>query len=127
RYGPRSETPCRRNRRCDRSRRPAPHAGPPPEAERAVLERVDHAFLDRRDIIARHHAAGDLVFEREARAARHRLDVEHDIAVLAVAAGLFLVAAALLHALANGLAVTDRRLAPLDGDAVTVGEPLCGD
>ena len=64
------------------------------EAERAVLERVDDALLDRRDVIARHHAAGDLVLELEAGAARQRLDVEHDVAELAVAAGLLLVAAA---------------------------------
>ena len=36
------------------------------EAERPVLERVDHAFLDRRDVIARHRAAGDLLLELEA-------------------------------------------------------------
>ena len=65
------------------------------KAERAVLERVDHALLDRRDVVARHHAAGDLLLEHEAGAARQRLDVEHDVAELAVAAGLLLVAAAL--------------------------------
>ena len=65
------------------------------KAERPVLECVDHAFLDRRDVVARHHAAGDLVLEREAGAARQRLDVEHDVAELAVAARLLLVPAAL--------------------------------
>ena len=43
----------------------------------------------------RHRAADDLFVELEAGAARHRLDVEHDVAELAVAAGLLLVAAAL--------------------------------
>ena len=65
------------------------------KSQRAVLERVDHAFLDRGDVVARHHAAGDLLLEHEAGAARHRLDVEHDVAELAVAARLLLVAAAL--------------------------------
>ena len=97
------------------------------EAERTVLERVDDAFLDRWDVIARHHAAGDLVLEGKARAARHRLDVEHDVAVLAVAAGLFLVAAALHDAFADGLAVADARRAPLDGDAEAIAQPLGGD
>ena len=97
------------------------------EAERAVLERVDDALLDRRDIVARHHAAGDLFLEGEARAARHRLDVEHDIAVLAVAARLLLVPAALDDAFADGLAVADARLTPLDGDAVAVAQPFGGD
>ena len=64
------------------------------EAERAVLERVDDALLDRRDVIARHHAAGDLLLELEAGAARQRLDLEHHVAELAVTAGLLLVAAA---------------------------------
>ena len=65
--------------------------------------------------------------KRKARAARHRLDVEHDVAVLAVAAGLLLVPAALDDALADGFAVADARLAALDGDAVTVAETLGGD
>ena len=90
------------------------------KAERAVLERVDDAFLDGGNVVARHHAAGDLVLEGKARAARHRLDVEHDVAVLAVAARLLLVPAALHDAFADGLAVADARLAPLDGDAVAV-------
>ena len=92
-----------------------------------MLERVDDAFLDRRDIIARHHAAGDFVLEGKARAARHRLDVEHDVAVLAVTAGLFLVPAALHDAFADGLAIADARRAPLDGDAVAVAQALGGD
>ena len=81
------------------------------EAERPVLERVDDALLHRRDVVARHHAALDLLGEGEARAARQRLDVEHDVAVLAVAARLLLVAAALQDPLLDGLAIADRRLA----------------
>src|SRR5215470_7705295 len=36
----------------------------------ALRQRIDDAFLDRRDVIARHHAAGDLVFEDEPGIAR---------------------------------------------------------
>ena len=97
------------------------------EAERSVRQRVDDAFLDGGNIIARHDAAGDLLLEGKARAARQRLDVEHDVAVLAVAARLLLVAAALDDAFADGLAVADARLAPLDGDAEAVAQPLGGD
>jgi len=39
-------------------------------------------LLDRRNVIARNHAAGDLLLEREAGAARKRLDVEHASAEL---------------------------------------------
>jgi hypothetical protein len=37
------------------------------ETERAVLERIDNALLHRGDIVARHHAAGDLILERKTR------------------------------------------------------------
>src|SRR5208282_3033121 len=97
------------------------------KTEWAVLESVDDAFLDRRNVVARHHAAGDLVLERKARAARHRLDVDDHVAVLAVAARLLLVTAALDDALADGFPVADARLAPLDRDAVTVAQSLGGD
>src|SRR5690606_36431237 len=53
-----------------------------------------------------------------ARAARQRLDVEYHVAELAVAAGLFLVAAALGRALADRLAIADARLVRGDRDAV---------
>ena len=79
------------------------------EAERSVLERIDDAFLDRRNVIARHYAAGDLVLELESGAARQRLDLEHHVAELAVAAGLLLVAAALLDRLLDRLPVADAR------------------
>ena len=82
------------------------------------------SFFDRRDVVARHHAAGDFVLEGKARAARHRFDVEYDVTVLAVAAGLFLVTSALGYAFADGFAVTDAWLPPLDGNAVTVAEAL---
>src|SRR5215831_8473669 len=78
------------------------------EAEGPVLERVDDARLHRRNVIARHHAALDLLGEAEARPARQRFDVEHDVAVLAVAARLLLMATALHDALLDGLAIADR-------------------
>jgi len=90
------------------------------EAEGAVLERVDDAFLDRRNVVARHHAAGDLFLKRESSAARLRLDLEHYVAVLAVAAGLFLVPPALHDRFADGFTVADARGAPLDSDAVAI-------
>ena len=90
------------------------------KAERAVLERVDDAFLDRRNVIARHDAAGDLFFERESGAARPRLDLEHHVAVLTVAAGLFLVPPALHDRFADGFTVPDARGATLDSYAVAI-------
>ena len=73
------------------------------EAERTMLESVDDALLDRRNVISRHHTAGDLILELETRAARQRLDVEHHVAELAMTAGLLLVSAALRHRLADAV------------------------
>ena len=56
------------------------------EAERPALQIFAHALLDRADELARHGAADDLVVEFEARAARQRLDLDMDVAELAVAA-----------------------------------------
>src|SRR5689334_25273901 len=71
-----------------------------------MLERIDHALFDRRDVVSRHDAAGNAVLELEAVAARQRLDFKHHIAELAVTAGLLLVTATLRDRLADGLAVT---------------------
>ena len=92
------------------------------ETERAVLQRVDNSLLDRRDVIARHHPAGNLVLEGKTRPARHRLDFEHDVAVLAVTARLLLMTAALRNAFADGFAVADTWLPTLNGNAVTIAE-----
>ena len=92
-----------------------------------MLERVDHALLHRRDVVARHHAAGDLLLELEAGRARQRLDLEHHVAELAVAAGLLLVPAAHGDRLADGLAIADGRRLRHDRHAEAVGEPLGGD
>ena len=64
------------------------------KAQRPAFERIPHAGLDRGDVLARHHAAGDLVLEGEALAARQRLDLDHHVAELAVAAGLLAVPSA---------------------------------
>src|SRR5947208_1849307 len=97
----------------------------PAEAERPMLERLGDAFLDRRNVVARHRAAGDHLFELEASATRQRLHVDHDIAKLAVAARLLLVTAANIE---NGFlyrfAIADLRLVPLDRHRVAASEPL---
>src|SRR5581483_8701357 len=72
----------------------------------------------------RYRAADDLLVKLEAAAARQRSDVEHDIAELAVAAGLFLVPAALGDRLADSFLITDRRRMRLDVDAEAVAQPL---
>ena len=73
------------------------------ETERPAQQPVDDAFFDRRDVVSRDRAADDLFVEFEAAAARHRPDLEHDVAELAVATGLFLVPSALGNRLADGL------------------------
>src|SRR3979490_2663380 len=92
------------------------------EAERPMLEAVDDALLDRRNVIARHHAAGDRLLEREAGAARKRPDVEHDVAELAMTARLLLVPATLGDRFADRLAVADARGATLDRPAEAICE-----
>src|SRR3974377_761349 len=92
-----------------------------------MLERVDNALLDRGNVISRPPPAGDPFLERKSRAARQRLDLEHDVAVLAVSAGLFLVPAALGNRFADRFAITDALRAAFDGHAVAVAQPLGGD
>ena len=92
-----------------------------------VLERVEHAFFHRRDVIARHHTTGDLFLEFETRAARQRLDVEHHIAELTVTAGLLLVTSTLLRAFANGLAITDRGRPGHNSNAKAIGQAFARD
>src|SRR6478752_5992050 len=62
-------------------------------------------------------AADDLFVKLEAAAAWQRLDLQHDIAELAVAAGLLLVPPALGDRLADGLLISDRRRLRFDVDA----------
>ena len=56
------------------------------KAKRPVLQPLDDALLHRRDVVAGHYAPLDLLGESEPGAARQRLYVKHDIAVLAVTA-----------------------------------------
>src|SRR4029077_10410995 len=69
-------------------------------------------------------AADHLFAELEALATRQRLDLQHNVAELAVAAGLLLVPAALADLLANGLLIADRRRMRFDVDAETVAQAL---
>ena len=65
--------------------------------EIAARGRLDDAFFDGGDEVARNGAAEDLVGELEAAAARQRLHADLAVAELAVAAGLLLVAALALR------------------------------
>ena len=56
--------------------------------EDAAAHRLADALLDRGDELLRDDAADDVVLEDEALAALGRLDLDDDVAVLAVAAGL---------------------------------------
>src|SRR5262249_3370210 len=58
----------------------------PGGTKRTVLESIEDAFLDRRDIVSRNDSAGDAVFELEARSTRQWLDLQHHVTELAVAA-----------------------------------------
>ncbi len=82
----------------------------------AVLQRLSHPLLSRADEFARDGAALDFVDELEALPGR-RLDVDHDVAELAAAAGLADEARLdLLDLLADRLAVGDLRLADVGLD-----------
>ncbi len=58
--------------------------------EHALGHRLAQALLDGRDVLLRHHAADDLVAELEAGAHLGRGELDDDVPVLAVAAGLAL-------------------------------------
>ena len=82
----------------------------------AVFHLLLHALVDGRNVFARHDAADDLVDELVAGARLLRLDAQHDVAVLAAAAGLAHELAFLLDRFANRLAVGDLRLADVGLD-----------
>ena len=94
------------------------------KAERPAQQSIDHALFHRADIISRHRAADDLFLKLEAAAARHRLDLQHHIAELAVTAGLFLVPAALGDRFADRLLISDRRRLRFDVDAEALAQAL---
>src|SRR6185312_15140875 len=85
------------------------------KAKRPGFEEIDDALLDRWNEIPRHHAAADAILEKKTRTARQGLDLEHDVAELAMPAGLALVAAALRRGSLDGLLI---------GDLWTVGVEL---
>ena len=74
--------------------------------QHALLGGEADALLDRREEVLGHAAAEHLFFKDDLLAVA-RLEVDDDIAELAVAAGLLLMAALLLAGLADGLTVGD--------------------
>src|SRR6185503_446651 len=92
--------------------------------DRPLGQRRAHALLDARDELVRDRAAAHLVDELEAGAARQRLDAQEDLAELAGAAGLLLVAVVALGAAGDRLAVRDLRLLGVDLDAEAALELL---
>ncbi len=85
--------------------------------EHAVLQRLADPGLDRLDVFPGNHAADDLVLEDEARARLGRLQRDHHVAVLALAARLpDELALDVLDLLADGLAEGDLRLADVGLD-----------
>src|SRR5919112_271561 len=88
--------------------------------EDAVLHRVLHALVDRRDVLPRDAATGDLVLELVGRAVgrdREGLDADLDLGELARATGLLLVRVVrALDGLADRLAVGHLRLADVGLD-----------
>src|SRR5712691_1034427 len=80
--------------------------------EDAVLQRLFHALLDRTDVFLGDRAADDVVLEHEAGAGLARLQVNHDVAVLAAAARLAdELALDVLDTFADRFAVGDLRAA----------------
>src|SRR3954463_265218 len=65
------------------------------------------SLLDGRNVVLGNGAAEDVINELEVRAARQRLHLDFAIAVLAVSAGLLLVASLHVGAPADGLAIRD--------------------
>jgi hypothetical protein len=90
------------------------------ETERTSRQAVDHALFHRADIVARYRAADHFFGKLESLAARQRLDLQHHVAELAVAAGLLLVPAALADRFADGLLIADRRRMRFDVDAEAI-------
>ena len=89
-----------------------PHVDHRVAGEHAALQRVLDAGVDRRDVLLRDHAAGDLVDELVAAAGAGGLEVDDDVAVLALAARLAdVLHVHLLDGLGDRLAVGDLRLA----------------
>src|SRR5262249_58587655 len=95
--------------------------------EHAGLHRLLHALLDRGDVLARDDAALRTVDELEATARLERLDAEHDVSVLAAAAGLPDELRLLLDRLPDGLLVRDLLLADVRVDLELAQEAVDDD
>ena len=80
--------------------------------EHALTQRFDNALFHRGDVLAWHHTALDGVDEFKALASFLRFDLQHDVAVLTLTAGLtHELAFSFVHRLADGFAVGHLRLA----------------
>src|SRR5581483_8060499 len=94
-----------------------PHVDQRIAGDDAALHRLLDAGVDRGDVLARDHAAGDLVDELVATARAGRLEADDDVAVLTATTRLADVALFdLLDGLRDRLAVRDLRLADVRGD-----------
>ena len=93
---------------------PHAHALDRVAGHRAVLHRLQHALLDRRDEAGRDHAALDRVDELEAVAVGQRLDLDVAVAELAAPARLLLVAPVRLGGAADRLLVGHARRLEVD-------------
>ena len=94
----------------------------------AVVHGLLDALVDRGDVLARDRAARDLVQELVAAAGARGLEVEHDVAVLAAAAGLAgELQVDLVDELRDRLAIRDLRLADVGVDVELAAEAVDDD
>src|SRR5206468_5881266 len=88
------------------------------------LERLLDSMVDRLDVLARDHAADDLVDELVAGALLGRLDPDDRVAVLALPTGLPDVPAATVGRAADRLAIGDLGLADVRRDLELANHPV---
>ena len=74
-----------------------------------MLHAVLHAFFHSGDVLTGYRAAEDLVYELKTASRRQGFHIDHNVAVLAVAAGLFLMFALYMGFAADGLTVFNLR------------------
>ena len=92
------------------------------EAERAFHHRLADTVFNGGYPLARDGAASDLFLEHEARAARQRLHLDDNVAELAMAAGLLLMAALLGDGFPDGFTIADRGRVRLHLNAIAALE-----
>ena len=88
--------------------------------QHAFVQALAQSFFDGGDVLSRHGASGDLVFEDEALSPLQGAELDINVAVLAVAAGLLFVLALRLGRLADRFAIRDLRHAGLQVDAEAI-------